>query len=281
MQSTNDGTRMRLDGRPYRLRKRIKGGMATVFMLEQEVEQHSLVHRRFVAAKTFEPGRDKRQIRNELENWIRLSHPNILVLNAIGTLNDDLAAIAPWRLAGSLADILRGGRFSLQRTRQVLLDVTEGLRYAHDARGLLHLDIKPDNVFYVDTIDRYEIGDWGISSMVSARDISQSMSPRPQISGTLPYMAPERFRGTPHGIASDLFSLGIMAVVLICGRLPFGSRDIVGEIMTARYVKGVAALSAALPADWRALIALLTAPDWRGRPKKYSVVLSFLRSLSH
>lgn len=135
-----------VDGQPYWLCESISGGMGKVFLLEKVEPSQSLVYRQFLAAKTFLPGIERLSIRRELTNWLTLSHPNILPLCKIGTIDDELAALSPWRRFGTL----EGATFS-QEQSSVLHGIAscllDALEYAWAQHSMLHLDIKPSNVF--------------------------------------------------------------------------------------------------------------------------------------
>ena len=94
-----------VDGIRYAVKDVREGAMGKVFLLEREDSHFSVVHRRNLAAKTFKPHLSRKEIHRELDIWMHLSHPNILPLNAVGHIDDELAALSPWRTLGTLNEL--------------------------------------------------------------------------------------------------------------------------------------------------------------------------------
>ncbi|MGO8836342.1 MAG: protein kinase domain-containing protein [Limisphaerales bacterium] len=145
---------------------------------------------------------------------------------------------------GSLRDhISTAGRTSLPNALHILHDVLEGLAYAYEKDKVIHIDLKPENIlcdFDEDRVTRhgensfmariFKVGDWGIASIKQPQlDAIAGMPPSHEECvktlnnmGTILYMAPERFvRGYRSSIASDVFSLGMIFLELVTGKLPF------------------------------------------------------------
>ncbi len=97
------------------------------------------------------------------------------------------------------------------------LDISDALM-ACEAAGVLHRDIKPDNIF-VSEEGVYKLGDFGVARIIEETEMNLSHK------GTLAYMAPEVYRGEEYGMTSDIYSLGlVMYKYLNNGRLPFMPR---------------------------------------------------------
>ena len=169
-------------------------------------------------------------LRREVRAIASLDHPHILVVLDHGQVSrrcaDDskghLAAGSPW-LAMELASggSLRPHRgvMSWLRLRQVLLELLDALAHAH-ARGVLHRDVKPDNVLFGDWGDGVKLADFGISHPLYGQ---RTHEPVTSVVGTPAYMAPEQLDGRVHdfGPWTDLYGLGCLAFELACGAKPY------------------------------------------------------------
>ncbi|MFZ5541734.1 MAG: serine/threonine-protein kinase [Pseudomonadota bacterium] len=265
-----------VDGRPYEVVRRVEGGMGVVFFLQSPRPSGSLVYRDALAAKCFKSQVSEELIRRELNLWLSLSHSNILPLLAIATLDDELAALSPWRRNGTLADIGRVQHPA--RLKELLADVSRGLSYAW-GRGILHLDIKPSNLLL--TADgRVEVGDWGIARLASELALGKD-SPRAYVGGTLPFMAPERFNVGPTGPACDIFSVAMTAFQLISGRLPFRRLDdsLPTQICAGGYLDTVLEACEGVWASWKPFFAACLAVSPTKRPRDYTSFDALLQSV--
>lgn len=116
------------------------------------------------------------------------------------------------------ANISRGQRINL------LGQMLQALHYLH-RRGVLHRDLKPDNVF-VTPDEQIKVMDFGLAK----RDKAQSTR-SDTVSGTTAYMAPEQFQGESASVASDLFAVGVMVYEILVGQHPFEAKTIGERIM--------------------------------------------------
>lgn len=115
----------------------------------------------------------------------------------------------------------RDGRLSVADVGRILKPVAEALDYAH-AAGVVHRDIKPDNIMLGRDGSDPQIVDFGLAADAQA---AGSVSGAVDRGGTLPYLAPEQWQKQHAGPHSDQYALGVMAYELLSGRLPFADRD--------------------------------------------------------
>lgn len=106
---------------------------------------------------------------------------------------------------------------SFEEKMRLLIETAHALAYLH-RRGVLHRDLKPDNVLVVDNTAK--VLDFGLAIATEALKNSDS----DEIVGTLTYLAPELFMGEPYTVQSDLYALGVMAYELLAGAYPFTYR---------------------------------------------------------
>ena len=145
-----------------------------------------------------------------------LRHTNLLTPKTLGQYEHQPYLLLPYCPNGSLNKKI--GQCSEDEAWKILEQVASGLAYLHK-RKIVHQDIKPDNIL-VDANMDYVITDFGISLRVQST-LRKSMREQAN-SGTMAYMAPERFSKEPHPIpANDIWSLGAMMFEIIEGEVPF------------------------------------------------------------
>ena len=125
-----------------------------------------------------------------------------------------------------LGAIIAKGPLPWPRARELLRQAAGALAVAH-AQGIIHRDIKPANCFVVDGPDGEVIKllDFGIAKIDDATDSTTGLTATGEIMGTASYMAPELTFGTPAGVATDVYALGIMAYELLTGAPPFRGKN--------------------------------------------------------
>jgi predicted Ser/Thr protein kinase len=178
---------------------------------------------RRVALKVLHPsligtGRERAQFLTEAQRLQQIMHPSVVKVLALGQLPDGRPYLAMERLDGeTLASVLARGALPLDRALELFRELCAAVAALH-AQGLVHRDLKPENVFVVDGRHAVLL-DFGI-----AKDITAPASTTTQegnVRGTPAYMAPERFFGSPAGIATDVYELALVLYTTLAGRLPW------------------------------------------------------------
>jgi serine/threonine-protein kinase len=158
-----------------------------------------------------------------------LAHPNILVLYDVGRQQGVPFAVTELLEGITLRGRLAGAAVPWREALEIGAAVAEGLAAAH-AKGIIHRDIKPDNLFL--TADaRVKILDFGLarvdlpgSSELETGPYDPGQTDPGTVVGTVGYMSPEQLRGLPVDGRSDLFSLGCVLYELLAGKRPFQGR---------------------------------------------------------
>ena len=208
----------------YTVRRQIgRGGMGVVY----EAEQASPARR--VAIKLLHPldatPERLRRLEREVALLGRLQHPGIAQIYEAATY--DVGRGSQPFFAMELVDGVdirtfceRSGLDARQRL-ELLAAVADAVQYAHE-RGVIHRDLKPDNVL-VDERGRPRILDFGIAhANKRSTDLSSLRTADGQLMGTLAYMAPEQLSDDAHEVSPrvDVFALGVLGFELLLGRLP-------------------------------------------------------------
>ncbi len=252
---------------PYFVKKVARGGMGLVLLMNQDskrVPRRRNVHGLRVALKTILPDfltdETKDMFRRELAVWTAFRHPNIVALNEILDSGPDGWVAAMDECLGSLREHLtKTKKLSLKEATDIFGNMLDGLAYAYNRDQVLHLDLKPENVLYhlhpgkillpkvVSDSEHwyFKISDWGLASIkqeqlnkvIGLPRNSQFRMDTFNNVGTILYMAPERFvTGNRSSIASDIFSLGLIYLEMLAGRLPYSFQiDPMDELLSGSY----------------------------------------------
>ncbi len=197
------------------------GGMATVYLAQD------LKHDRKVAIKVLRPelaavlGADR--FLNEIRVTANLQHPHILPLFDSGEADSFVYYVMPYVEGESLRDTLRReGTLSVTDTARVMSQVADALSHAHE-RGVLHRDIKPDNVMVSGR--HATVMDFGVARAVTEATDEHGLTTAGMAVGTPAYMAPEQAAAaTDVDHRVDIYALGILGYELLTGSTPFEGR---------------------------------------------------------
>nr|HEX4318802.1 serine/threonine-protein kinase [Kofleriaceae bacterium] len=211
-----------VEGRYKVLSEIDSGGMGTVFLAE-----HHLIKRR-VALKLLRP--DLAEDVDTLERFMNeariagtLGHPNIVESTDMGFTRDGVPYIVFELLEGSLLtdEIYRTRGFPVRRALRIARQIASALAASH-AAGIIHRDLKSDNVFLTDredAMDHVKVLDFGVSQFIGgeARNV---------VVGTPQFMAPEQITspGSVDGRA-DVYALGVILYEMLAARRPFADHD--------------------------------------------------------
>ena len=152
----------------------------------------------------------------------QVDHPNVIDVFTIGRLADGRLFLAMDLVAGrSLRNVLEDGPLAVETALAVLDQIASALDAAH-AKGVVHRDLKPDNVMVADgePVKVYVL-DFGIAKLVAEGQTGGTLTGKGAWLGTPGYMAPEQWSADGAGPASDRYALGVMAYELLSGALPF------------------------------------------------------------
>jgi len=165
-----------------------------------------------------------------------IGHPNIVDIFHIGTLDDDRPYLVMELLLGrTLGRRMADGRVSPDESIEILLQICDALGAAH-TRGVVHRDLKPDNVFLCEggggpwgvTV---KLVDWGIAKLMDAEPSGETLTTTGTLVGTPQYMSPEQARARPVDGRTDVYSLGTIAYEMFLEAPPFQA-DNIADLVT-------------------------------------------------
>jgi len=192
------------------------GGFATVKVgLEKASSLQWAIKQ--IKRKTVEE--NKHHIMQEIKIMRRLNHPHIVKLHDVVETASDLYIVMELMRGGELFDrILSKGSYSEKDTSSVLRKVVSGLAHIH-GKGIAHCDLKPENLIYAtpDPDADIKIIDFGLSQLVD----SPAAKTVTRIVGTPEYIAPEVISRKGYATSCDMWSIGVITYILLCGYYPF------------------------------------------------------------
>src|SRR5215213_4115197 len=204
----------------YILEKELgRGGMGAVY-LARDVRLDRLVAIKFLPPDMAMREDLRARFLQETRTAASFSHPNIVPVHAIEERDRILCFVMGYVEGETLnARVKRGGPLSPSEATRLLQECAWALSYAH-GRGVVHRDVKPDNILLDRGSGRAMITDFGIAR---SQDSSSGLTIVGELNGTPQYMSPEQATGERLDRRSDLYSLGVVAFFALSGRLPFES----------------------------------------------------------
>ena len=192
-----------------------EGGMANVYLAKD------IILDRNVAIKILRgdlAGDEKfvRRFQREALSASSLSHPNIVEMYDVGEDNGTYYIVMEYVDGSTLKQVIKKrGTLSLSEAIDVMLQITDGIKEAHDSY-IIHRDLKPQNILYQEN-GEIKITDFGIAMALNSTQLTQTNS----VMGSVHYLPPEQASGKGATIKSDIYSMGILFYELLTGRLPF------------------------------------------------------------
>ena len=206
------------------IRKLGEGGMGAVYLAEHVVIEKKLV------LKVLAPDLARRsdlvaRFLQEARSASRIGHENVIDISDFGQSAEGYVYIAMEYLEGKdLGQVVRAeGALAWKRVRDILIQICRALRAAHD-KGIVHRDMKPENIFLIQREGRPEfvkILDFGIAKIMGLDPNGPRLTRTGMIFGTPEYMAPEQAEGKEADHRVDVYAVGCIAYHLMTGHTPF------------------------------------------------------------
>jgi hypothetical protein len=198
-----------------------RGGMGIVFLARDVALDRPVAIKLLPPAMAAQPGVRERFL-SEARMAARLSHPNIIPIFAVDHVEDFVFFVMAWVDGETLGHRLQArGPLSPAEGTRMIQEVAWALAYAH-LRGIVHRDVKPDNILLERATGRALVSDFGIARRTDA----SGGTAVGEVLGTAQYMSPEQASGEPVDGRSDLYSLGVVAFYALSGRLPFDAPEV-------------------------------------------------------
>ncbi|WP_405771108.1 protein kinase [Streptomyces sp. NBC_00080] len=226
--------------------------------------------RRPVAVKLFRPntGFDTEEaFLSEAMILARLQHPRLVTAYDAGRHDGDAFLVMQLIEGPTLKARIAEGPLSPEATAALGAGLADALAHAHDA-GIVHRDVKPSNVI-LDAFDHPHLTDFGISRLLDAT--TRTATATGILIGTAAYLSPEQVLGQPVGRPADVYTLGLVLLECLTGRLEYDGGPLEAAIARLHRQPG---LPDYLPAELAALLRDMTALDEQARPTADECVLT-------
>jgi len=242
-------------GRFELLREIGRGGFGVVWEARDTASGRGVA---FKAVRAARPAATREaRLLDEAEIAAGLAHPNIVALEDAGVSDHGPYLVLELLRGRTLADRLGSGPMSVAEALQTGVQVARAMAHAH-ARGVVHRDLKPQNVFLCDD-GGVKVLDFGLAHAFGRRKVD---------GGTPSYMAPEQRRGAPEDERTDVFALGVLLFRMLANELPFAEGEEPGQ--------GAPALEVAEALDLGPLVGRMLEADPVARPRDAAEVLAGL-----
>jgi len=252
-----------------------RGGMGVVY-LAREVRLDRPVAIKLLPPSKTADGKLRDRFLREARTAAKLSHPNIIPIHAV----EEIGAFVFFAMAYVDGETLtervrRRGPMAPSEAARVLRDVAWALAYAH-GQGVIHRDVKPDNILIEQATGRVLVADFGIAGLVAGAGALAGG----EIVGTPEFMSPEQALGEAVGPRSDLYSLGIVGYFAFSGTLPFEAEKAT-EVLAKQVTEPALPLSAAAPGVPRRLAQAIDRCLAKDPAERPAGTAAFAELLSH
>ena len=240
-----------------------RGGMGVVFLARDVALDRRVAIKLLPPSLAADEGVRERFLR-EARTAAGLSHPNVVQIHSVEEHGDLVFFVMAFVDGETLgARVRRDGPMPASDVMRISQEVAWALAHAH-ARGVIHRDVKPDNVLIDRESDRAMVTDFGIARDIAAGDTP----PSGPVRGTPQYMSPEQAAGDSVDPRSDLYSLGVTTFFIATGQLPFESNSVAGYLLklTSEPAPPLATRAPRLPQRFADAIDRCLSKDLNDRP---------------
>ncbi len=245
----------------YRLARMLGEGGAGIVFEAEDLRLGRTVALKAVKPEHFHSGDKRLRFEQEARSLAQIHHEGVIAIYDTGHLEDGTIYIVMERLQGATVRVLVDtfGAGTARQVADLVLQCALALDAVH-AKGILHRDIKPDNIFAAPAAGglRYKLLDFGLAKEMS---VDASLTQTGVVMGTPAYMSPEQIRGGPLDARSDLYALALVAYEALSGRRAVQAEslpDILVEVAQER-PEPIQSLVRGLP--WDAAVLLEQALD--------------------
>ena len=258
----------------YRIKSELgRGGMATVYRAFDPISNREVAIK-ILPRELLNNLVTRARFKRELKLIASLEHPAIVPVYDVGGEDDHQPYfVMRYMSGGSLSEMIQKGRFSLRDAALIIERLASALDHAH-SRGIIHRDIKPDNVLF-DTSNNPYLSDFGVAKFT---ETLVSATGR-EVIGTPAYISPEQALGEDVDSRADIYGLGAMLYEMLTGERPFSKDTVIGLALqhVNDPVPNILKVRPDLPGEVDVIIKTAMA---KNREKRYATALDLSHELN-
>lgn len=206
-------------GKQFRILQQLgKGHFATVYLCVDRATGFKFAVKKFERRMGDSQKSQTEGLQQEIAVLMSVSHPNVLCLKETFEESDGVYLILELAAEGELFNwIVSKQKLTEAETRKVFIQLFQGVKYLHE-RNIVHRDIKPENILLTDKSLSVKLADFGLAKIIGEESFTTTLC------GTPSYVAPEILENTRHRKytrAVDVWSLGVVLYICLCGFPPF------------------------------------------------------------
>jgi predicted Ser/Thr protein kinase len=260
----------------YSLERQVgRGGMGVVYLAREVRLDRPVAIKLLPPSKTADPRLRERFLR-EARTAAKLSHPNIIPIYAVEEIDAFVFFAMAYVEGETLTErVRRRGPLPPSEGARVLRDVAWALAYAH-GQGVIHRDVKPDNILLEQPSGRVLVADFGIAGVVAGAGALAAG----EVIGTPEFMSPEQALGEAVDARSDLYSLGIVGYFAFSGTLPFEAEKAT-EVLAKQVTEPAPPLASATPGVPRRLAQAIDRCLAKDPADRHESTAALAEQLSH
>lgn len=173
------------------------------------------------------------RLAREARTVAKLQHPNIVTVHAVRRLREGGLALVMQLVPGRTLKqtVADKGALPAEQAERVIRDVAQALAYAH-SHGVVHRDVKPENIFIDEITGRAMLSDFGIAH---STEFDSRLTMTGAAIGTPAYMSPEQIDGAPANARSDVYSLGLVSWEMLTGERPWEGETLYNVISKQKH----------------------------------------------
>jgi len=257
----------------FRLMEKLgSGAMGSIYKAHNLMDKSDIAAVKILRDELFADDNSKKRFKREAAIIDKLRHPNIIRVFEIGASNEKLF-LAMEFLEGTTLDakIKQEGQLSFRESLHIMVQISDALAYIH-SKNIIHRDLKPANIMLIEKNgdpNFVKLLDFGLAKMELESRLTQSGN----FLGTLQYLAPEQVLDAYSVPANDIFSMGVIFYLMLCGKRPFTGETAI-DIMRQVIIKEPASVSECspdIPAELDTLVMKMLAKEPQQRPSAESV----------